>query len=469
MSIRPTSLLALILLCAAIGCGLPDRSVPDEPMPPMAPPFVAGPELRARIEEAKAYVLSDTCFQEDPDASRCDWGDFPFRPEEFVLNKSTGEAILIVDTFSALPPRAIRYKNRIKNFFRVDSEGNVAPVASSWRAPTRLFKVLSSFASPDVIPAQTLRPLHEALDKVYGFYSAGSAGHGSYVFSLLVEANPQQPFVLLDNPTLQSYALTELCDTSGAPEILDRLRARSQRVADELRRLMRELNVRFVNLSSGLTLPVLRADWMAHCKGPLPGDEVLRAKMNAYAPIMDALFNTEGVFTAHAATNASKPLDQPFDLPSSQYPNRLRVGYLTVLDSGLDGQGRGDHRRLTGSPGPISVDIYLNSGVLPQRPFPHNRTPLLQVDEFGTNTLPISQTATSWIAPLALSRFIHARYTTAPEKELSDALIAHIKNVMTPAVCADLPGDVCIYQDPLRNGQTEAQRLGYVPLEYDEP
>lgn len=427
------------------------------------------PVLKGRLESARAAIESDGCFREEPDVSSCAWGDFAFDPGQFAMGQDTGEAILIVDDFPALPPRAIRYKNRIQGYFRVEPQGVVGPVSFSWRAPVTLFQTLGSFATPDFHPAEQLRELREPLASTYGFHEAGNAGHGSFVLSLLVEANPHHPLVLLDTLSFRSFALEELCDASGTPEALHRLRAKAEGVAAQLRGLMGAQRVRFVNLSSGVTLESMREEWTAACGPMRPDDTVMRDKLGAYAPIYDALFNTPGVFAAQAAINAANRQDNPFDLPSEAFPNRLRVGFFTALDSGLGPDGRGPSSRIEGWPGRSNVDLYVNTGVLPSRPFAHNSTPLLQVDGFGVDIHPITFTTTSWVAPLALSRFIHARSTHFADTEMSDALIQEVLSKLVPRGCDDLPEQRCIYQDPLLHGQTEAVRLNYRPREYVEP
>ncbi|RKH66238.1 hypothetical protein [Corallococcus aberystwythensis] len=427
------------------------------------------PALSARLQAAREAILADTCFRERPDGAGCEWGEFAYDPGAFTMRHDSGEAILVIDDFPSLPPRALRYQNRLRGYFRVDGQGRLAPVPFSWRLPATLLRTLQSFATPDFVPAEHLRTLAVPLRETYPVQAAQSAGHGSFVFSLLVETNPHQPLVLLDTLSFTAFAPEEFCDGSGTPESLERLRAKASVVAEELRGLMAAQGVRYVNLSSGVTLDSVRQDWSASCQGPLPGDGVLRGKLGAYAPIYAALFHTPGVFTAQSAIDAADPEDNPFDFASEAFPNRLRVGFFTVLESGLDAEGRGAHEGLGGWPGRANVDLYVNTGVLPQRPFEYNRTPLLQVDAFGMDLLPITRATTSWVAPLALSRFIHARSAHFAGQEMSDALIRQVLGRMLPPRCEDLPGGVCLYQDPLLHGQTEGVRLGYRPREYTAP
>jgi hypothetical protein len=425
--------------------------------------------LAMKVRAMKEAVLADTCFWDQRDPAACEWGEYPYEPAEFRMEQNTGEAILIVDDFSKLPPLTIRYKNRIMGYFRADEEGTLAPVSFSWRAPKTLFHALSTFATPQFIPAEKLRALSAPLEKNFGFYDAENIGHGSFVFSILVENNPHQPIVVLDHPRFSQFAPKEFCDVSGTEESIAKLRSKSERVAASLRQRMHELNVHFVNASIGETLTTMREHWEETCAEPLPDDALLRAKLEAYSPIMGALFNTPGVFTANAAIEASNATDYPFDALSRAYPNRLRVGYFADLDSGLDGQGQRALAAFSGTPQQQNVDVYLNIGVKQQRPYPYNATPLLQVSGFGMDIFPITRATTSWVTPLALSHFIHARYASFAHREMSNELIQDIKDHLVPESCPAQPENRCMYQDPLKHGQLEVVRLGYRKAEYKEP
>ncbi|NOK16494.1 hypothetical protein [Corallococcus carmarthensis] len=461
--------LQAVLLGSLCACGGdPASPVVSPEDPPLSQQM--DPVLADQIEAVRQAVLADRCFREQPDVSVCNWGDFAYNPSQFAMSQNTGEAILVIDDFPTLPPRAIRYKNRIKGYFRVNGQGQVGAVPFSWRAPVTLFQGLSTFATPDFHPAEQLRALREPLASTYGFYDvAGNSGHGSYVLSLLVEANPHQPLVLLDTLSFHGFALEDFCDASGSQASQDRLRARASTVASQLRGLMAAQGVRFVNLSAGMTLEAVRQEWTSYCAGPRPDDNVLRGKLNAYRPIYDALFHTPGVFASQAAISAPSPQDNPFDFPSADFPNRLLVGYFTLLESGLGPDGRGPYSLISGWPERANVDIYVNTGVLTYRPFDYNKTPLLQVDGFGVDIQPITRATTSWVAPLALSRFVNARYAHFNGIEMSDALIPLVMRRMMPVLCDDLPGRSCMYQDPLLYGQVEAVRLNYRPREYVAP
>ncbi|ADO73523.1 hypothetical protein [Stigmatella aurantiaca] len=461
---RSCLLTPLVFSLCLVGCGGEE----DGFLPHEEPSESIGElTLSEQIDSALLAINNYKNFcSQTPGAPLCQSQANRFEPNQFSMSPHTGEAILIVDDFSQLPLRAIRYKNRLKGFFRAQAGGNIQPVQFDWNTPATFFTVLTRFAAPDLIPAESLRRLSGPLNEVFGYLNDQNFGHGSIVFSLLIEANPRQPVVVLDRPTLPGIAPEEFCDASA--ESHPALLQKSEHVASELVRIMTEHNVRFVNVSFGETFETIRDSWRRACVGNLPSDSILREKLAAYKPILKALSKTPGVFAAQSAINASNAQDFPYDYPSQEYPNRVLAGYFTALTSGLDEQGRGNSGALVGWPQRQNVDLYLNSGVLAQRPFPYNQTPLLQVDGFGTDIYPITTTATSWIAPLALSRFIHLRYSSFGNETMNDQLIEKIRARMVPVACGN-PKTACVFQDPLLHGQVEAVRLGYRTRLYQEP
>ncbi|MCP3140319.1 hypothetical protein [Pyxidicoccus xibeiensis] len=426
--------------------------------------------LLQRIEETRARVLSDTCFREQPDSAGCAWVDHPFNPSEFSMTESTGEAILIVDDFQSLSPMMLRYRNRLRGYFRTAEDGTLAAIPFTWHTPAGLHEALAAFAGPGIIPAEWLRSLWGPLHDTYGFHTGAGLGHGNIVMSAVVEANPRQPLVLWKDDSFRVAPREAFCATSTTPETLAPLREHARRRAESLRAVMRELNVRFINYSRGETVTTLRETWVRRCGAEAPSDEVLRAKLLTEEPVMEVLFGSPGVFAAHAAADVAGPEESPFDFPSERYRNRLRVGYLSELESGLDTEGRGPHGHLQGWPAAHAADLYVNTGIRPSRPFDYNRTPFLVVDNFGVDVAPFgSFPTTSWVTPVALSNFIFLRDGKHGAEELSDALVRTIISEMVPSGCDALPGGRCSYQDPLKFGKTEAMRLGYRAVEYVAP
>lgn len=461
---------ALLALAAALpGCGgSSGDSAPPPPPPPAPPPSPPPPPppppsgTAAAVQEARSAILADTCFTKAQTAD-CDWRQQDYSPGGFAMERSTDEAILVVDQFAKLPLRAYRFRHRIAGYYRAGQSG-VVPATGGWRLPAVLAGALDRFAGPGHVPAQELDSLSATIADRYPGLELESAGHGSQVFSLLADTNPHQPLVLVDSIDLAGVARADYCDQSGSAAVQARLQAAAQGIADGLRAVIRDHHVRFVNFSAGHSVPVLADGWSQRCGTPVPSSEVLRAKLAAYGPIYATLFRTPGVVAAHAAAEIGQAADFPYDAPGSAWPNRLRVGYFTALESGLDASGAGAYGKLAPWPGNGAADVYMNTGVLPQRPFQANRTPLLQVDAYGLGLVPITAPHTSWVAPLALSRLVNLRYGQFGGRAFDDTLVQDLLAAAVPQQCADLPQGRCRFQDPLLHGQVEAVRLGYRPL-----
>lgn len=459
------SVLVLTLAACGGGGGGGDGDPPPGPGPgsdPGQPPPVD--PLAEQIAVARDLIQADDCFRTG--GGSCAFTDYAYRPSDFAITRSTGEAILIVDSFHTLPVRALRYRKRIRGFYRFGQGGVLEPAAAAWRVPTSLWRALDSFSGPEHVPAWRLRGLVPAIQAAYPGVAFDNIGHGSMVFSLLADANPHQPLVLLDGFRLSDMAPQAYCDISDSATSRHELAAAAQAAAGRLRAVIQAEGVRFINYSGGHTLATIRADWTEACGSPPPSDGLLRSRLAAHEPIYAVLFSTPGVATAHAAIDGADPADFPFDQASPQYANRIRVGYFTALTSGLDVSGRGDVSGLAGWPGAASADVYVNTGVLPARPFQHNRTPLLQIDGHGVDHFPITAPQTSWVTPLTLSRLIHLRQSMYENRAMDDALVADLFRGAAPPLCVGQPGGRCRYQDPLVHGQIEAIRLGYRPAEY---
>ncbi|NIJ65041.1 hypothetical protein FHR20_002003 [Sphingomonas leidyi] len=465
---RRTSLLLPLLLAACSGGGgggtPPGPAPTPTPSPSPSPsPSPTGDPLDQAINDAAAAILADTCRPAGPD---CAWTDRAYSPVEFEMAPGNGEAVLIIDNLPRLPVRAIRFRKHIKGYFRLGEGGAANAATTGWRIPTALWSALDRFSGPTHVPSQRLAPIGDAAKQAYPDIAFDNVGHGSTVFSLLADNVPAQPLVLLDSIDLEDIAPTRYCDASGTAAVQAELVQAAQRAADAIVALMRANNVRFVNYSAGHTFQTVRDSWQAACAKPLPAEGVLRDKLAAYAPIYAALFGTPGVLTVQAGSENDGLHDAPYDQRIAAHYNRVRVGYFTALTSGLDDAGRGDIAALQGWPARAEADIFVNTGVLPARPWPFNRTPLLQSDDFSAALMPVTAAHTSWVTPLALARMVHLRFSRFPDRPFDDALIAAIFDAATPALCPGQWDNRCAFQDPMLHGQTEAVRLGHRPREY---
>jgi len=413
-------------------------------------------------------MLADTCFQSGV-TTGCSFTNQPYRASDFAMEPNSDEALLIIDDLPRLPDSAIRFRKRIKGYYRLGAGGTIGAAATTWHVPTSLWNALDRFSYAEYDPTEQLRSVAEAAYRAYPGLPLANAGHGATVFRLIADTNPTQPLVLLDKIDLEDTAHADYCDISGSAAVQTRLTAAAQSAATNLIELMRVNNVRFVNYSAGHSYEVIRDGWAAACGTALPAEAVLRSKLAAYAPIYAALFGTPGVMTAQAASETNGAADNPYDEKAAPYYNRMRAGYFAVLNSNLDSAGRGGIGGFPIWPARADADIFLNTGVEPERPFRWNTTPLLQLDAFGLSLEPITIPASSWAAPLLIARLINIRYAEFPTRSFGDALIADIFDKATPVACPTQMQGRCAYQDPALHGQLEAVRSGYRSREYPGP
>lgn len=448
----------LLLFSAYLVLGCGDPAGADGPDAP--PPADAGqpppPSLEDRIEGAVERITADTCFAQD-DTSGCDWADYDVGPTHVDMAVSTGEAILVIDSLGeGLFPQLVRYRNRILGVYRVNGDAIEAQSVTA-HLPKQLGDALLSFAGPEFIPASLLGAVGDAASTAYGKLNLLFLGHGGIIFGHIVELAPEQPLVLLE---LSGFVglLPSLCTGVDEPS-LAAARAHFTAIASSLRQLMARHNVRFVNASFGDTVETTATDWTRTCKSAVPSTEVLRQLLHLYDPIYDALFNTDGVITANAAANLGDPLDFPFDQPIPQYRNRVRVGFISSLASGLDELGRGAVQKAEQFPRNGDADVYLNwdCETFGGCADPHYEMAGL----FGLGTVAVTLMSTSYVNPLGLGRLINLRYANHGGEPMSNGLIQTLEQELTPSLCGDDGAKPCVYQDPIPHHQLEVYRQHY--------
>jgi hypothetical protein len=416
----------------------------------------SGPSLPLLINLAVSHISADTCFAQ-ADTSMCQWADYGMGPSFVNMEVSTNEAILMIDDFpDGSLPQLLRYRNRIVNLYRASGD-TIQPQPVSMHLPKALGDALVSFAGPSFISSSLLGAVNTAAAAAYGNVPLLFLGHGGIVFSHLVELAPEQPLVLLQLSGLLGVqpSLCQHIDTSTLTAASQHFTA----IANALRQLMQTNNVKFVNASFGDSVQTLAADWSRTCGTAVPSSQVVRQLLHLYDPVYDVLFNTSGVVTAQAATDLGAAQDFPFDQPISRYANRVRVGFISSLNSGLDPQGRGTVQKTEQSPrNNTDADVFLNWDCLSFGACadPHYRL----AGSFGLGATNLLLMATSYIDPLGLGRLINLRYANHAGQQMSNTLIQTLRHELTPALCGGQP---CVYQDPIAHRQLEVYRQGYLP------
>jgi hypothetical protein len=414
------------------------------------------PALQQRIDAAAESIRSDTCFAQE-DTSLCQWADYEVGPAQFTMARSTGEAVLVIDDFGAgLFPEFVRYRNRMLGFYRINGE-RLEVETLSVHLPRRLGDVLVSFAGPEFIPAGALAQLVAPVGQTYGKLDLLYYGHGGVVFTHLVDLVPEQPLVLLD--------LTHLLEIPSVvcqgidPRTLATAAAHGTAVAASLKQVMTDNNVRFVNASFGSTVQTLATEWPRTCGGAVPSNEQLRQLLHVYDPIYDVLFNSDGVIAAHASAQLGSPADFPFDQPNAQFPNRVRVGFISSSSSGLDEAGRGTVNKTEQFPADGDADVFLDWGCegIDLCADPHYQL----VAGYGLGVGTVAFMSSSYVNPLGLARLVNLRYANHAREPMSNTLVQTLKRELTPSLCGPGGDQPCTYQDPIAHRQLEPFRLHY--------
>ncbi len=424
--------------------------------------------MEQRIDAAIQGIEQDTCFRdrEVEDAlNKCDWDTFDLHSDYVDDSYKDEEAILIIDNFW-WNPGFLRYRHRILGYYKVVRGGfeEVEEERREWKLPTTLGKILTGFASYSVGSAAELEPLYPSITTTYSDDVRLSPGHGDVIGTVLLDRVPNHPVVFLtdyynlhvnkQNPNL--FCETHLKE-DGSVDVAE-LRNIAEDLAGDLSDLINDHNIHFINMSWGFTSETIREQWRNTCDTQVPSGTVINAILGAYQPIFDVLFDTPGVFTAHASATYSNPEDAPFDVAREDFPNRLRIGVFDYLGTNIPAYGTASVPE--GSrPYPTdesNADIYINAGCsfYDCRETGFLGGPLV----YGIgDDIPIMQPFTSYVTPIALARVVQLRGTVQfRHRSMSDVLIEDIISEVSPLRCGQYRNQLCRYLDPLWHDQFEA-------------
>lgn len=411
--------------------------------------------LPSRIDAALFGIAHDRCRSAGGGASGCAPVTYDLDASHVDPALAGGEAVLITDE---LVPTVelLRYRNRVVGFYDVLRDGTIGAVAPTWQLPEVFGDIVTGFASTPPVPAAALAALQPRLQQAYGQSVTVFGTHGTVVFAALIDLIPNNPVVILNMYELSFHQSMprEVCQigASEGPVDVTPLRAHSEHVAQGLRALYAKHNVHFVNASWGYTLASVREPWRLVCGVEPPSDDVLLAILGAYRPVFEALFNTEGVFTAHAAPRSPLAAHSPFDQDSPEFPNRLRVGLFHHAGVDVPEGGRADApASWLPVPGPGDADVWVNNAC-DEATGCRALRPLSVASLYGMGRASPFLPGSSFVAPLLLGAFLYARHQR-PGESMSNALIDELKRVLVPP-CGPGPS-TCRYIDPLLYEQAD--------------
>ena len=494
-----TLLISLSLLLSACGGG---SSNP----PPKEPPVIVAPEpepvpnnplqdLKPQVDDLLTKKITQlnalNCETDNNNDAACEKVSVKFSDGEFSQKKSEpNQTILILDThleFSA----TVRYRSRVKAAFKQDVTGyyqqnDVVDYDPTFQLPTFVvdtLKEIDNFTDENqqarFIPAAWLTPLFTVFDELYPNSNYQEFdGHGVTPFTYLLEHNPLAELVIAPQPQFFKHRTDLFCYPNKIEDgqnttNLQRLTEHISDVSTDFKKnVLDKQGVEYINYSGGYTLASIGSHWTEYCSSPQPSTEVKKALLDTVRPFYEMLFNSQNVF-GFQATDINMSVDNnALDIDKS-YINRMLVGGFSSLDSKLPSTGTIND---IAAPALESnrdnskqwIDVFINFGIIPIRPFPYNKTPVMQTDILGLDSFPITSMQPSWACPVALSRAINIKNTEFPDSMLDDLVIEQIKEKMAPQTCnysnwelSDYEGK-CKMQDPLLWRQHEVYRLNYL-------
>ncbi|KZN48436.1 Ig-like domain-containing protein [Pseudoalteromonas luteoviolacea] len=444
--------------------------------------------LKQRVDTFASETLDTlndnniACLSDDT-PEYCDLVEVKFSDGEFDQSKADPkQTILILEDEGVHFSSTLRYRSRIKSLFYVDEQGFYQQASSQSFDPTYLvpkivhdtLKQVDQFTDnsgkASFIPAAWfIDEFHQAL---YKSYESPDVKHGLRPLHYLLEHNPHAELIVGPYPKLYSSRYDLYCNPTEANIKL--LKSHTQQIAEQFKQtVLQDLDVEYINFSAGTTIQrTLVDDWGKNCEGPKPSDEVLARLYDTIRPFYDAMFNTEGVMGFQAGTTNMTEYNNALDIDKS-FENRSLIAYFESLNSQLPVNGQ-----LHGiAPTPRSqftnndrqwIDLFINSGVIDERPFPYNDTPVMLTSQFGLSYLPMIGPQPSWFSPVALSWAIHIKETQFPDKALDNSVIKEIQNIMTPKLCTYTNWEIsrydgrCKMQDPMLHRQHQLVGLGYI-------
>ena len=397
------------------------------------------------------------------------------------------QTILVLDTDGMDLLSTLSYRERVQSVWHyVAGSGAAAPQLVKANPQLRVSKVLADFypalrlqlqdlaaqhQQSAFAPADWFKPLHSELNRLSAGAASQYGGHGSYAVRYLAEHNPDARLVVATLPDFVRLFRDEFC-RADAQALHSRISAFA---AQFYQQVISGEQVRWINVSAGYDSRLFKqASQLCGRPFSLAQQQALLA---AHQPFYQRLFDSDGVLAVQAGVVNNDP--QRFSLDQPYYRHRIRAGFFNsgAQHPAVDARGvplngivpqlpPDQHNSLA------VLDVLINFG-FDNQSFPctagrHSyRTSSMLRSAYGV----ICDEQTSWAAPVVLSRLLHLRATVLADQPWSDALLADLRQQLTPADCqafsADFPqlfsAGQCKLQDPLFYRQHEVFRQGYLP------
>lgn len=441
--------------------------------------------LDSWVTQQHTALAGLSCQQGDCRLVPVQFNDAQFNADQ---QSNPEQTILVLDTAGMDLLSTLTYRERVKSVWHYAADsGTGAPQLVKANPQLRVSKVLADFypalrlqlqdlakqhQQSTFAPADWLKPLHKELNRLSAGAASQYGGHGSYSVRYLAEHNPAAQLVIATLPDFARMFRAEFCAADAAA-----LQARIRAFADDFyQQVIAGEQVRWINLSAGYDSRLF--DNAVTLCGHTFNARQQQALLAAHQPFYQRLFDSDDVLAVQAGVVNNDP--QRFSLDQRDYRHRIRAGFFNsgAQHSGVDARGiplngivpqlpPDQHNSLA------VLDVLINFG-FDNQSFPctagqHSyRTSSMLRSAYGV----ICDEQTSWAAPVVLSRLIHLRATALADQQWSDALLADLREQLTPTSCdrwtAQHPqlftDGRCKLQDPLFYRQHEVFRQGYLQL-----
>jgi hypothetical protein len=346
--------------------------------------------------------------------------------------KSRGRRILIIDDGMRSLAFA-RYANRVLDYAESDESGIYHTTKQEVKIPKGVRKIWSDILMKQEIelPQMAFQPTRAEFYKK--FEGAVPLGHGVKILNKLADFFPDAEFVIAEPGYLAVES--ELC-SADEDASLEKTQAYVENLSRTLIASIREHDINYINLSSGITTRVLQIQAAQTCKDSTPSLPTLRRIQKIWTEhFYGPLSSIPGVILVQAGVFADRLIDEgdpDYLSDCAKFPNRLRVSSFTALNPNIPPEGANAWHLLDVQDiNALScLDLFINGGVsdpVVDRDAEH----LMIAPWFATHTLgttPVQGFSPSFAAPIALSYIIKLKErmpATTSVQKLLDAATSH--------------------------------------------
>ncbi len=367
--------------------------------------------------------------------------------------KTSSERILVIDGGIRLAAYT-RYKSKVLDHLIANEDGKYVSNPQKIRVPRPIFEVLSNLLDEQNAdtPAFHLNDVAGEFVKHLKCVDSNSA-HGSEIFGTLADLNPEAEFVIAD--LIDSYR-SGFCEFYTSKDAREKYKTQLRTASSSLSTQIMEHEIEYVNMSLGHEREVLEDRWTRFCSGKVP-DSFFELQKTFFTEFYEPLFANKEVVFVQAAPYSRfgllENVDPEFYSDSQNIDNRLAVSGFSEIDPKLPILGSNNTDYLKDFfKGPWnSVDVYINFGVMHERPYRKGPFPvLLSTEGVGADAL-FDRPSTSSATPVGLS-YLNYLKKSGLIKGSGQELVSNFKNYHQGKLV-----------EPARYKQFEIYRLGRLP------